>query len=206
MKKDSFMKDALVLCLITLIAGGLLGGVYELTKGPIEQAQIAASLETYREVYPTAANFEADDALTAAVEGSADALAASGLSLGRVEINDALRAVDEGGNVIGYIISSTSKEGYGGDIQISIGVTAEGEITGLGFLSISETAGLGMRATEPAFKDQFAGKTAEQLVLTKGGAAADDEIDAMSGATVTSTAVTNAVNAALYFVHSCIGQ
>lgn len=200
------MKDALVLFVITLIAGALLGGAYELTKGPIEKAQIAASLETYKEVYADAADFTADDNLKNAVAGAAEALTASGLSLGRVEVNDALNAVDGSGNVLGHIVTVTSKDGYGGNIKLSVGVTNEGAITGLGFLEIAETAGLGMNAKEPAFKDQFNGKTAEQLVLTKGGASADDEIDAMSGATVTSTAVVNAVNGALYFVHNCIGQ
>ena len=63
-----------------------------------------------------------------------------------------------------------------------------------------------MNATNPDFKDQFKGKTAEQLNLVKGGGAGDDGIDAMSGATVTSTAVTNAVNGVLYFAHNCIPQ
>ena len=86
-------------------------------------------------------------------------------------------------------------------MTISIGITAEGEITGIGYLALNETPGLGMKASESEFKDQFAGKNAAQLTLVKGGGASgDDQINAISGATVTSSAVTNAVNAALFIV------
>ena len=49
----------------------------------------------------------------------------------------------------GYLITATSKEGYGGDVQISVGISADGTLTGIGFLSLNETAGLGMNADTP---------------------------------------------------------
>lgn len=144
--------------------------------------------------------------MTKATADFESVLAESGLDIGNAGIDSVLKAVDESGNVIGHMFNVYSKDGYGGLIELSVGVTNEGEITGIGFLTLEETAGLGMKAKEPDFKDQFTGKTADQLVLTKSGASADNEIDAISGATITSTAVTNAVNGALYFAHNCISQ
>lgn len=204
--KGGFMKDAMILFVITLISGLCLGGVYGMTKEPIEQQQIAAEIETYKEVYQVAADFQMNDELTKEMDNFDGALAEAGLNLGNVGVEKVLEAVDESGNVIGHLMNAYSKDGYGGEIHLSIGITNEGEVTGIGFLELNETAGLGMKADEPAFKGQFAGKTADQLVLTKSGASSDNEIDAMSGATVTSSAVTNAVNAALYFEHNCISQ
>ena len=92
--------------------------------------------------------------------------------------------------------------GYGGDINFSMGVSMDGTVTGVEMLSLSETAGLGMRAKDEEFKGQFAGKTVDQFVVTKNGASAENEIDAISGATFTSKAVTNGVNAGLRFYES----
>ena len=88
-------------------------------------------------------------------------------------------------------------EGYGGDIQLSMGVRMDGTLNGISILSISETAGLGMNANTDAFKGQFADKNVEQFTYTKNGASADNEIDAISGATITTNAVTNGVNGGL---------
>ena len=82
-----------------------------------------------------------------------------------------------------------------------MGIDNEGTVKGIELLKISETAGLGMKAKEDAFRNQFAGKNVTQFSYTKTGAASDFEIDAISGATITTKAVTNAVNAGLeYFV------
>ena len=83
------------------------------------------------------------------------------------------------------------------------GITTEGNITGIGFLSIDETPGLGMKAKEPAFKDQFSGKPAATFSVSKTGATSDDQVNAISGATFSSSATTNAVNAAVYFAENC---
>lgn len=206
MKQGGFMKDALVLFAITLISGICLGGVYEITKIPIQESKMKADLATYQEVYPDAANFEFDQALQDAAETAPVSFAEANLSIGSVEIPVALNAVDASGNVIGHIFTGLSKDGYGGNIKVSVGVTNEGEITGIGFIEINETPGLGMNADSPDFKNQFKGKTADSLTVVKGGGAGDDGIDSLSGATITSSAVTNAVNGVLYFAHNCIPQ
>ena len=205
MNMKGIVKDAMMLFLITLIAGALLGAVHEVTLEPIAKAQQEAANATYREVFPEATNFVTTDALTAAVADSADEIAAQGF--GSVSVDSAMEAQDESGNVIGYMITATSAEVYGGDVQISVGIDADGKLTGLGFLTLSETPGLGMRAQEPEFKDQFPGKsTAETFEVTKTGATADNQVQAISGATITSSAVTGALNAAAYFVNNCIAQ
>ena len=51
----------------------------------------------------------------------------------------------------GYVVTATDGDGYGGDIQITVGIQKDGTISGISFLSISETAGLGMNAQKPAF-------------------------------------------------------
>ena len=112
----------------------------------------------------------------------------------------------EDGSVLGYLITASSTEGYNGLVQISVGITSEGNLTGLGFLSISETPGLGMMAKEPDFKDQFNGMKAQKLEVTKTDATADNQVQAISGATYTSKAVTGATNAAIYFVENCVGK
>ena len=120
--------------------------------------------------------------------------------------DDAQVAEAEDGSVLGYLITASSTEGYNGLVQISVGITSEGNLTGLGFLSISETPGLGMKAKEPDFKDQFNGMKAQKLEVTKTDATADNQVQAISGATYTSKAVTGATNAAIYFVENCVGK
>lgn len=195
MKKIAFMKDAMILFAITLISGVLLGGVYEMTASVIAAKQEAENLKTYQSVYMDAAGFKANEELTE------KALAADLSAYDKVTVSEIMNATDASGNVIGHLVISTSKAGYGGAVTLSVGVTNEGEITGIGFIEINETPGLGMKAQDDEFKGQFIGKSAPQLNLVKGGGASgDDEINAISGATVTSNAVTNAVNAALKLV------
>ena len=95
------------------------------------------------------------------------------------------------------MINVTNHEGYGGDITISVGLANDGTVKGIEILDISETAGLGMKAKEDKFKNQFQNKAVSQFTYTKTGAVQDFEIDAISGATITTNAVTNAVNAAI---------
>ena len=105
-------------------------------------------------------------------------------------------AKDDQGNELGYAFTVTTSEGYGGDIQFAMGVQDDGTLNGISILSISETAGLGMRATTDDFKNQFKDKNNE-FTWQKLVPHSDDEIDALSGATITTNAMTNGVNAGL---------
>ncbi len=113
-------------------------------------------------------------------------------------IDEVMAAQDASGETLGYVITVTTKEGYAGDIRFTVGIRQDGTVNGISILKISETAGLGMRAEE-VLKPQFADKNVEAFTYTKSGAAADDQIDAISGATITTNAVTNGVNAGLYY-------
>ena len=192
--KSGFMKDAFILFAITLISGIALGGVYEVTKGPIEQATIEANNKTYRGVFPEASSFEESSDID--LEACNTELAAS--AFGGVGVEAVMVAKDEAGSDLGYVINSYSNDSYGGKVAISVGIKDDGSITSIGFREISDTPGLGLKAKEDPFRTQYDGKTASELTVVKGGNAGDAEINAISGATITSNAVTNAVNAALY--------
>ena len=85
------------------------------------------------------------------------------------------------------------------------GIDSSGKVNGISFTELNETPGMGMRVDEPAFRDQFNDKDVTKFTLNKaGGSTADNEIDSVSGASTTSGAVVNAVNAALDFYHSVV--
>ncbi len=200
MNKDSFVKDALVLTAITLISGILLGAVYGVTKDPIERANNQSTYEAYR-VVMDAADYDTDsyqDALDTAVS---DGIVAS--ENGGAELLSVAAAKDDSGAEIGYVVKGQCS-GYGGNDIVVVGVSSDLVVTGISFPeALPETPGLGQKATEPEFYEQFAGK-GMNLSVKKGGGAGEDEIDAISGATITSTAVTNTVNAATDFVEMYI--
>lgn len=200
MKKDSFMKDALVLSLITLISGCCLGGAYGMTKQKIYEINMASTIASYKQVMPAEEYDDATyaDALTTAQSDGKIAADNGGASLISV-----VAAKDASGAETGYIVKG-SAAGYGGSVIVVVGVDTDLKVTGISFPeTLPETAGLGQKATEPAFYEQFAGK-GTKLSVKKGGGAGEDEIDAISGATITSTAVTNTVNAATEFVQDYI--
>ena len=193
MKKNTILKDTLILTVITLVAGGLLGLVYEITKEPIAQQEELAKQEAYQPVFEDADSFEvcveAEDAEIAAY------LAENGFTAQTV--NEIMEAKDASGETLGYAINMTTSEGYGGDISFSMGVQMDGTMNGISILSINETAGLGMNAQKDEFKNQYSNKNVEAFEVTKTGASGDDQINAISGATITSNAVTGGVNAGL---------
>ena len=203
MAKGGFMEDACILFAITLVAGACLGGVYEMTKAPIASANQAAKEAAYRTVLADAASFQMDDFTAAMDKANADV---AGLGFGNVSVDECVTGLDASGAPVGYVVTSTSKDGYGGAITVSVGLSAEGEVKGIEYLTLAETAGLGMKASEAEWMAQYANKKVDQFVVTKSGAAADNEIDAIGGATITSKAVTGAVNAAVYFVNNCAAQ
>ena len=192
------MKNTGILLAITLIAGLLLGIVYQVTKEPIAAQEEKAKQEACREVFADADSFEAVQLATP------DAASWSDAGYAQESVDEVMAALDNTGATLGYVITVTTKEGYGGDIQFAVGVRMDGTVNGISILSISETAGLGMRAEE-VLKPQFANKNVEKFEYTKSGAAAESQIDAISGATITTNAVTNGVNAGLYYFQTELG-
>ena len=116
---------------------------------------------------------------------------------------EAYIAKDSANETIGACVI-TEQNGYGGAVKVLTGVDKDGKITGVEILSHSETPGLGAEATKPEFKVQFEGKT--KNIGVSRGKASGNEIDALSGATITSKAVTNAVNLAVDSAEQLLSQ
>lgn len=188
----SMLKDTLVLFIITLFAGLLLGVVYQITKEPIAAQEEKARQEAFAEVFEAAENFQTVE--LPAVEEIDRVLTEAGIS--GVTVEEIVSALDSSGSLLGYCITVTSHEGYGGDIRLALGINLDGGLNGISILEISETPGLGMKA-ESVLKPQFSGKNVTQFEYTKSGAVTENQIDAISGATITTKAVTGGVNAGL---------
>ncbi len=188
-RKEPFRipKPVIVLTIIAALAGVALSGVYSLTKPSIENNAIQKKLATYQIVCPDAEKLGESD--------KANQLLADGTYS---NVDEFFEGRDADGNLVGYVMSVTVT-GFQDKISMAIGLNTDGSIQNISFISIKESPGVGMRAQEePAFIEQFLGKQGT-LILTKDGASGDQEIDALSGATITSTAVTNGVNAGLSF-------
>ena len=101
-----------------------------------------------------------------------------------------------GSDIAGYVFVTSSK-GYGGDVQVMTGISTDGQITGVVILEQDETPGLGANAEKESFRDQFKQAVPENGFTVTKSTAGEGEISAMTGATITTTAVTNAVNDAI---------
>ena len=167
---SKILKDALALTAITVVIGLLLGVVYEVTKDPIAQQELKAKQEACEEVFPDAESFESVD-ISGDAETFRSALDEAGYT--QDSIDEVYQALDASGELAGYVITVTSSEGYGGDIQFSMGVGMDGTTYGISFLSIDETAGLGMNANTDAFKSQFEDQNVSEFSYSKTGAAAE---------------------------------
>ena len=183
-------KPVIALTVIALLAGVALSGVFSMTKDTIDAQKAAASAAAYKTVLPAAESFEPQSEKVELLAGQV-----YGTDFGRVYINEAMVGKDAAGNIVGYAVSVTSAEGYDGNVTLSLGVSADGKINGISFTELHETPGKGMLCGEPDFMNQFAGQNAAKLTLGQ-------EIDGITGVTITSKATTNAVNAGLDFINT----
>ena len=185
---NTILKNTISITVITLVAGLALGVVQDITAGPIATQAEKSKEEAYKAVFEDASSFSEyslDD--TNQAEDLVAYLNDNGFTAQTI---DEIMVAEDASTV-------TDSEGYGGDIQFAMGVQNDGTLNGISILSISETAGLGMKATTDSFKDQFKNKNVEKFTYTKTGSTSDDQIDAISGATITTNAMTNGVNAGL---------
>lgn len=196
---NRIVKDTIKIFAITLIAGLLLGGVYMITKEPIANAEEQAKQEAYKAVFNDADSFEA---VTFDADEARQLLDDNQFS--DDIIDEVVLAKDAQGSTLGYVLTVTSTAGYGGNIQFSMGITMDGTLNGYSILSISETAGLGMKAKEEKFSSQFVDKSVEKFEVTKTGSTSDAEIDAISGATITSKAMTYGINSGLCYFRNVL--
>ena len=194
------VKEAMILTAFTLVLGLILGVVNEITKGPIAKVNYEAEQESYRNVFKDADSFEEYKDFDA--KKAEDIIAKSDYA--NDEILSVNTALDKSGEVLGYVISVTSHEGSQSDITLSVGIRNDGTLNGYSIISISETPGLGMLVQEKAFYSQFENKSESSYTVVKTAPSADNEIEAVTGATISSRAVTNAVNASLVYFQTVL--
>ncbi|MEA4960495.1 RnfABCDGE type electron transport complex subunit G [Lutispora sp.] len=185
-----------VLLIVCVIAAAVLGATNYITVDKIAEQAVKANDEARRNVLSQAEDFEK-------IKG--DKIAEI---LSKAEY-DSIREVYEakaGGNVVGYAIK-TSPKGYGGEIEVMVGVDIEGKVSGIKVGNNSETPGLGKNATTPKFQDQFKMKNwNDGIKVIKNGTPKDNEAVAIAGATITSSAVTKGVNQALNLAKELSGK
>ncbi|QSX07980.1 RnfABCDGE type electron transport complex subunit G [Alkalibacter rhizosphaerae] len=181
---------SLVLFVIAAISALLLGATNYVTRDIIAE-QIRVQNEQARiEVLGEADAFEQMDPaqLRSLVEN---------LGFENPEIMEEVYIGKKSGEIIGYTFKSLPK-GYGGNITVLTGIALDGTVTGMRVVSHSETPGLGAKSTEPAFMDQFQGLSAgEPVSVIKSGTSQGNEVNAITGSTITSQGVTDGVNASI---------
>lgn len=173
--KNEIVRLGIILLIITAIAAALLGFVNEITFPVIDAQIIEANNLARKSILKEADNFE---------------LIEEDFGVDIIEVYKGLK----GRELIGYTIK-TNPKGYGGPVEVTTGITVDGVISGVSLGTMNETPGLGAKAKDAAFINQYNDKLINgNIVVIKNGTPGDDEIVAISGATITSVAVTSGVN------------
>lgn len=175
-KAGYFLKLTLTLLVISAVVACLLGMTNYITADKIAEITAQKTAASMEEVLPadsyTELSYTGSEANVAAIYQAGDA---------------------------GYVVEVTPS-GFGGAIDMVVGVSTDGTVTGVSIVSMSETSGLGANASKDAFRSQYVGLSGELAVNKDGG-----EIDALTGATITSRAVTDGVNTALRVAAELMG-
>ncbi len=179
-KASTFKNMTLTLFLITVVAGISLGYINEVTKGPIAKAKLERTTNALKNVLPTFDNDPLQDILKIKAE----------------EVKDSIEfypAFQEGVRV-GTAVVASSEKGYNGLIRLMVGFEPNGSIIDIRVLEQKETPGLGTKIKGEKFKRQFRGKnpSAFNLKVKKD----QGEVDALTGATITTRAFSEAVQLA----------
>jgi len=194
------LKNTIILILITVMAGGLLGFVYQVTKEPIAIKEEERKNEACKLAFKTADTFtEVSDF---DIEQADLLLASKGFENTSIQTVYLANSVEN--TMLGYVLTMVSHEGYNGDISFMMGISLDGTIEAISILSISETPGLGMRAEE-VIVSQIEEKNVDYFEYTKTGAMTANQIDAISGATITTNAITTGLNAGISYFDYLVG-
>ncbi len=169
---------AIILGTICLSVSGLLALTNELTKDVIAEAQALKEEQSRMIVLPNAESFKASE-------------------------DESYHIAYSGEEIVGYVFLTESK-GYGGTVMVMTGIDVNSQITGVTLVSQNETPGLGTNATKEVYTDQYK-QEANTLTVVK-SVAGEGEIQALTGATITSDAVTDAVNIAIDIYNSVKGE
>ena len=186
MKLNSIIKDTLMLFAITLVLGVILSVAKVYTQKSIDAANLAAKLEAFNEVCP---GYSSSDNIEPDVVG-----ASAGYNASLYGEDSILRCKNASGEIIGYIVQTTSR-GYGGPLNIIVGFDKTGNITGVRYATVpEETPGLGMKSTQKSFLDSWLNHNSDNV----------DEVDGITGATITSDAFRQAMNLACMFANRAV--
>lgn len=178
-KEYSIFEIAINLVITCLVSGLIIGLVHYVTAPIAEQKREMAKQESMKSLVSDADNFKAVDG------------------------KDQWFTAEKGGKTIAYVVPGESK-GYGGQIKMLVAVSPAGEVIDYKISESNETPGLGDNASKEPFKSEFKGKKEANLVVTK-DASDKDDIQAMTGATISSRAVTLAVKNAVHEVTDFTG-
>lgn len=172
--ESSLKNMVVVLFTITLISSAAVGGVYMITKEPIEQAKVAAVNDALKQVLP---EYEATTSQT-------------------IEVNSlpvVAHTATVADKAVGYAVESISKNGFGGTVRLMVGFDAAGKIININVLEQKETPGLGTKMADEgnvllaSFKDKNASEI--NMTVKKDGG----DVDALTAATISSRAYAEAV-------------
>lgn len=174
-QNDSIFKIGINLTLACLLSSAVIAGTYAFTAPVAAKSKIELDNKARKELVKEAETFEA-------VKGKEGWFAAL-----------------KGGKVIAYVVPAESK-GYGGAINMLAAVSAEGTVIDYAILKYNETPGLGDKAEKPDFRKRFIGKTADMLEVVK--VPSEKNVQALTGATITSRAVTKGIKEAVERVNA----
>lgn len=179
-KESTLFNMVFSLVVVTLVASTALGYVYELTKGPIAAAKLAKKIAAIDKVVVDYDNNPVKDMYKIPLEGTRDSM----------EVYPAKK----GGELVASAIRTYSPKGYGGNIWLMVGLLPDGRINNIAVLEQKETPGLGTKMNNEEFKQQFVGKMPGEFNLKV--KKDNGDVDALSGATITSRAFGQAVQLA----------
>ena len=186
-QKNDFVQLGGILCAITLVVALALGAVNAVTAGPIAEQNAQKIKDSLENVMPGAESEQID-----VPEGTTVTTETKNAT--SVTILSAYKMTKDGADA-GYCVE-VGPTGFGGAVDTMVGIDSDGKVTGISVISASsETPGLGARSTEPEFQAQFAGQVGTEVAVAKDGGS----IDALTGATITSRAVSEGVVAAAQF-------
>lgn len=164
-------RPAVTLFAICFVMTLLLAVTNQLTKNQVAEMKKQSEAQSRQTVLAEAASFETKD--------------------------DTYAVGKKGGDIVGYVFTTKAKS-YGGDISVLTGIGKEGKITGVVLLSSNDTPGLGLNAQKDSFRSRFKQTVPQNgFEVIKSGTAQSGQIEAMTGATITTRAVTDCVNQAV---------
>ena len=179
-KESTFLSMVATLFVVTLVAAGLLGSVYALTKEPIRLAELKKKNEAIQVVVPGFDNEPSQDVERIFMDGDSLYLYTARL----------------GEEILGTAVETFTKQGFSGEFKLMVGFAPDGSIIDIAVIKHAETPGLGdkMEKGKSDFSVQFMGKHPDSfnIAVTKDRG----DVDAITASTITSRAYCDAVTRA----------